>query len=53
MIIVDFTLEAVNEYLGGVEKYAGVVRAIARNEAVKSPQREKVGVRQETRFGIR
>lgn len=49
---VDFSLEGITEFLGGVHKYAGVVRAMARNETVetKSQTRQE---KPQTHFGIR
>ena len=32
----DFTVKGVTEFLEGVDKYTGVVRAMARNEAADS-----------------
>lgn len=49
---VEFTVEAVTEYLGGVEKYAGVVRAMARNETVDTVS-QSTREDPKTHFGIR
>jgi hypothetical protein len=49
---VEFAVESVTDFLGGVEKYAGVVRAMARNETVESaPQAKRDNPK--THFGIR
>ena len=50
---VDFTVEAVTEFLGAQEKYSGVVRAMARNEAVSSASQQAKTDGTKTHFGIR
>ena len=49
---VGFTVEAVTEYLGGADKYAEVVRALARNETVDTTSKPK-RKNAKTHFGIR
>ena len=50
---VDFTVEAVAEFLGGVDKYAGVVRAMARNETVETGQQPAQRDGPSAHFGIK
>ncbi len=50
---VEFTVEAVTEFLGGVDKFAEVTRALARNEAVSSSSPTATTDGAKTHFGIR
>jgi hypothetical protein len=47
---VEFTVESVTDFLGGVDKYAGFVRAMAHNKTVDTPNK---GDPPKTHFGIR
>ena len=49
---VDFTVEGITEFLGSQEKYAGVVRAMARNETVDTAASLPTE-RPKTHFGMR
>ena len=50
---VDFTVEGVTEFLGGVEKYAPFTRSLARNETVQTEQQQEGDDKRKMHFGIR